>query len=138
MKVIGDTLSSEHIYIFLRDDKGRYRLKLSNAEIFGDYLISSEAGFVHLLSNANGHMLMKDYIGTACYENLSEEEKQRLTVSQIECFVGISDGPDYVGIILMSAKSNGRHYTERYQLPLINQFCSFHRYQKLSSIRSGL
>ena len=113
MKVIGDTLSSEHIYIFLRDDKGRYRLKLSNAEIFGDYLISSEAGFVHLLSNANGHMLMKDYIGTACYENLSEEEKQRLTVSQIECFVGISDGPDYVGIILMSAKSNGRHYTQK-------------------------
>lgn len=113
MKVIGETLSSERIYIFLREEKGAYQLRLSNAEAFDDYLISSEADFVHLLSDANGHMLIKDYIGTACYRNLSEEEKQRLADSQIECFAGISDGSDYVGIILMSAKSNGRKYTQK-------------------------
>lgn len=112
-EVIADALSSEHIYIFLKDEKGNYQLKLSNAEILGDYMVDSSADFVRLLKDAHGHMLMKDYIETSYYWDLSEAERRRLADSQIECFVGIGDEEGFIGIILLSAKNNGRKYTQK-------------------------
>lgn len=113
MDVIANALSSEHIYIFLKDEKGDYQLELSNAPDFDSYMIPSTSAFLTLLRDANGHMLESDYTSTDYYLRLSEEERQRHRYRQIECFVGISGGQDFIGVILLSAKSNGRRYTQK-------------------------
>lgn len=113
MEVIADTISSEYIYIFLKDERGDFQLKLSNAKLFGGYTVSADTDFIRLLKDANGHMLLKDYMETSYYWDLSEEERKHLLDSQIECFVGIGDEKGSLGIILLSAKSNGRHYTQK-------------------------
>lgn len=113
MEVIADTISSEYIYIFLKDKRGDFQLKLSNAKLFGGYTVSADTDFIRLLKDANGHMLLKDYMETSYYWDLSEEERKHLLDSQIECFVGIGDEKGSLGIILLSAKSNGRHYTQK-------------------------
>lgn len=113
MDVIANALSSEHIYIFLKDEKGDYQLELSNAGNFNSYTIPGTSAFLSLLRDANGHMLERDYTSTGYYWRLSEEERQQHRHRQIECFVGISDGQDFIGVILLSAKSNGRRYTQK-------------------------
>ncbi len=112
MGIISNTLSSERIYIFLKDEQGDYRLQLSDRE-HGMFLIPHGADLLYPLKDAKGLMLTKDYIATDCYEALSKEEKQGLISHQIECFAGIGDAPDFVGIILLSAKSNGSRYTPK-------------------------
>lgn len=113
MRVIANALSSERIYIFLKDEKGNFQLELSNAENFSNYMIPGTSAFVSLLKDANGHMMTREYMTTSYYWHLSEEERRQHTDKQIECFAAISGERDFIGIILLSAKSSGRKYTQQ-------------------------
>lgn len=113
MEAISNALGTEHIYIFLKDGKGDYQLELSNAPAFDSYTIPGTSAFVGLLKDAKGHMIERDYIATSYYWHLSEEERQKHRKLQIECFVGINGEQDFSGIILLSAKSTGRRYTQK-------------------------
>lgn len=113
MEVICNTLSSEDVYIFLKDRQGNYVMELSNVEKAGTYCIPGSSEVVRLLKDASRPMLKKDYIRTAYYNRLSEMDKKILEERRIQCVTGITDEQDFLGIILLSEKGNGQPYSQK-------------------------
>lgn len=113
MGIILNAIFAEDIYIFLKDSDSNFRLELSNVEKTGSYCIPRDSEFLRLLKDSGCQIVKKDYIETAYYRTNSADEKQMLLQRQIECAVGITDDQDFIGIIILSKKGNGRPYTHK-------------------------
>ena len=103
----------EAAYIFLVNDQGDYELSRKGNGLDTEGIrtvIPKKDHMMKVLKDSGGRLLMRDYKLTSSFYQLSEEERLRLTKNRIECVTAIQDEEQYLGLILLAAKTNGENY----------------------------
>lgn len=110
---IQSAVPAEHAYIFLANDRGDYELSQKGAVQDKPGIRDMIPRLDHMmkvLKDSGGRLLMRDYKRTSSFRQLSETDRLRLSENRIECVAAIRDEDQYLGLILLSAKTNGENY----------------------------
>lgn len=110
---IRSVVPAENAYIFLVNDRGDYELsrKRADQELGGIRdVIPRLDHMMGVLKDSGGRLLVRDYKRTSSFHQLSETERLRLSENRIECVAAIQDEDQYLGLIMLAAKTNGENY----------------------------
>ncbi len=113
VEAIKRAVPAQNAYIFLVNRQGDYELSQKDIEQDGEIIrdvIPKVDHIMKALKDSGGRLLMQDYKRTDSFRQLSEPERRRLSENKIECVAAIRDEDQYLGFVLLSAKTNGENY----------------------------
>ncbi|MBR0598871.1 HD domain-containing phosphohydrolase [Sinanaerobacter chloroacetimidivorans] len=111
--VIQKTISVKRVYICVLDVHSNcYEVAHSTSLLdVKSFRINKDNPIALWLANNNECLLMKDFRRTVDYKSMWETEKKQIADIDIECFVPLKDEDGMVGIVLLSGKEKGGHYS---------------------------
>lgn len=112
IEVIQKGISAEQVYVCIVNDDKEYEMTESTSPLkMKNFRMAKDHPVVEYLKHSDECLMMKDFKRTVGYRSMWEEEKKQLDQWNIECFVGLKDEDDVVGIVMLSNKVKNERYS---------------------------
>lgn len=112
VNVVKQNAPCENVHVCLMND-GRYEARhSSNALDSASFSIPSDSPLIQVLRDNDCCLLMREFRASTLYLSMWASEKQLLKELNISCLVGLKDGDDIVGIILLTHKKLNSSFTQ--------------------------
>ena len=112
IEVIQKGIHVEQVYVCIADDDKEYKLTESTSPLkMKNFVMPKDHPIVEYMKHSDECLMMKDFKRTVGYRSMWEEEKELLARWNIECFVGLKDEDEVVGIVMLSNKVKKERYT---------------------------
>lgn len=123
VRVIQRTVEVEGIYICIQQTNGDYRTEHSDRPLNDlSFFMKKDNPLVRWLKSREG-ILMKEFRTTVEYKAMWEEEKNQLQEKKVEACIGLKDGDQLVGVLLLGEKK-GKKKLDNNDLKLLNSIAS--------------
>lgn len=124
ISVIQRTIQAEGIYICIQKTPGGdYQTEYSDRPLDDrSFVLKKDNPVVGWLKKCEG-ILMQEFRTTVDYKAMWESEKKQLKDRKIEACIGLKDGEDLVGVLLLGEKK-GRKKLDNNDLKLLNSIAS--------------
>lgn len=112
IEVIQQGITVEQVYVCIVNDHKEFEMTESTSPLkMKKFCMAKDHPVVEALRRSDECLMMKDFKRTVAYRAMWEEEKKQLAEWKIECFVGIKDEDEVVGIVMLSNKAKYERYT---------------------------